>query len=119
VKILDALSPILSVVGKVILSSVYRAPYPPMRHDHNYRTQWRDLLRLFNNAKALHVHDDLVEQVSESLRSKDGESPLELLPNLEDVVYSGGRDSRYLFSLFVNERQGAGHTVDLNPVEDR
>jgi hypothetical protein len=42
--------------------------------------------------KVLHVENKLVGGLSSSLRSEEGEVPLELLPNLEELSYSEGND---------------------------
>jgi hypothetical protein len=63
------------------------------------------------------VKDNLVGKFFGSIRSDDGESPLELLPNLEQVGYSGGSDIWDAFTRFLNERQVAGHPVSLRLVD--
>ena len=40
------------------------------------------------------MQDDLVDKISRSLPSDDGEIPLELIPDLNEIGYSGGSDSR-------------------------
>jgi hypothetical protein len=52
-----------------------------------------------------------------STPSDDGEPPLELLPNLEEVGCCGGRAARDAFITFLNERQVAGHPVSLQLVD--
>jgi hypothetical protein len=42
----------------------------------------------------------------------DGEQPLELLPNLEEISYSGSDDENS-FTRFINEREAVGHPVRL------
>ncbi|KAI0249399.1 hypothetical protein BJV78DRAFT_703185 [Lactifluus subvellereus] len=110
-QILGALHPILSVVEKLTLSQ------SPEWHNKVDRTQWHQLLRPFSNLKTLHVQNDLVGKLSRSLRTDDGEPPLELLPNLNEVGYSGGDDARDAFTPFINERQEAGHPVNLTMVD--
>jgi hypothetical protein len=48
---------------------------------------------------------------SRSLHWEDGEMPLELLPNLEELSYSGGHGGA--FTPFINERKAAGCLVCL------
>jgi hypothetical protein len=99
VQILNTLAPALSVVKQVTLSHGH------IRALHVVdRLAWRDLLRLFSNVKILHVQDKLVTGVSRSLRSEGEEQPLELLPNLEKVGYSGGKDARDAFAALLDER---------------
>jgi hypothetical protein len=116
VQFFGTLSPILSVVEKVAFS--YREHYQSSEwHNDVDRRQWRELLRPFTNAKEIHVQDGLVSKISRSLPSDDGEPPLELLPNLEEVGYTGGSDARDAFTPFLNERQVAGHPVSLRSVD--
>jgi hypothetical protein len=58
-------------------------------HNEVDRTEWRKLLRSFSNVKTLRVDDGLVKELSRSLRLDDGELPLELLPELQELTYSG------------------------------
>jgi hypothetical protein len=111
VSILSALSPVLSVVEKLTLNQT--------GHDlssgsiHVNRSQWRELLRIFNGVKTLYVNNQLVGALSRSLPSEDGEPPLGLLPNLEELSYSGS-DVDDAFLPFINERQATGHPVRLS-----
>jgi hypothetical protein len=111
------LSPVLSVVEQVAFS--YDEHYhPSVRHNNVDRSEWRELLRPFTNAKTIHVQDDLVNKIFRSLQSDDGEPPLELLPNLEEVGYSGGSgDACDAVTTFLNEQQIAGHAVSLRLVD--
>ncbi|KAH9981810.1 hypothetical protein BJV74DRAFT_887316 [Russula compacta] len=76
------------------------------------RTQWRELFRSFSNVKTLRVDDGIVTQLSDSLRSDDGESPMDVLPELKELSYpaSGGDP----FTAFIDARQKAGHPVTLD-----
>ena len=116
-QILDMLSPVLSVVERVTLSqgeNGHRQLSDAEWHDHVNRTQWRNILRHFNNATALRVQDEFVGMISHSLlQSEDEELRLELLPNLQQVGYSGEGHCLDPFIAFVNERQLAGHPVNL------
>jgi hypothetical protein len=82
-------------------------------HNDVDRMEWRNLLRSFNNVKTLRVGDGLVEELSRCLRLEDGELPLELLPELQELTYSGSRDTRDAFTSFINARQNAGRPVTL------
>jgi len=76
------------------------------------RTQWHDLLRLFSNVQTLQVESGLVEQLSRSLQLDDGESPMELLPALKQLVYP--RHLHILaFTQFIDARRIAGRPVTL------
>jgi hypothetical protein len=110
------LSPVLSTVEQVTFSYEEHDQSSEW-HSNVDRGQWRELLRPFTNAKTVCVQDDLVSKISRSLPSDDGEPPLELLPNLEEVGYSGASDALDAFATFLNERQGSGHPVRLRLVD--
>ncbi|KAI0275737.1 hypothetical protein BGY98DRAFT_1188235 [Russula aff. rugulosa BPL654] len=80
-------------------------------HNDVDRIEWRNLLRPFSNVKTLRVEDGLVEQLSHCLRLEDGELPLELLPELQELTYSGSGDSGDGFPSFIDARQNAGRPV--------
>jgi hypothetical protein len=82
-------------------------------HNEVDRNEWRNLLRSFSNAKTLRVDDGLVKQLSDSLRLDDGELPLELLPELQELTYSGGNKTGDAFTSFIDARQNAGRPVTL------
>jgi hypothetical protein len=76
------------------------------------RTQWRELLRSFGNVKIFRVNNDFHGQISRSLGLDDGESPLELLPELKELHYHRYLD-RKAFDAFIDARQDAGRPVTL------
>jgi hypothetical protein len=116
VQFLNTFLPVLSVVEKVTFS--YDKCYRSSEwHNNVDRRQWRELLRPFAIAKTIHVQDHLVSKIIRSLPSEDGEPPLELLPNLEEVGYSGGSDARDALIRLLNERQVAGRPVSLRLVD--
>jgi hypothetical protein len=82
-------------------------------HNEVDRTEWRNFLRSFSNVKTLRVEDGLVEELSRSLRLDDGELPLELLPELQELTYSGSGDTGDAFKSFIDARQNAGRPVTL------
>ena len=63
--------------------------------------------------RTLRVEEGLVEKLSRCLRLDDGEPPLELLPELQELIYS--RDTSDAFTSFVDARQKAGRPVTLVP----
>ena len=112
VQILSALLPVLSAVDRLNLH--YEGDRSSSEwHNEGHRTQWRDLLRLFSNVKTLYVQNGLVEELSRSLRSEDGEVPLELLPNLEALFYSAAGNARNAITPFIGERWAVGRPVSL------
>jgi hypothetical protein len=82
-------------------------------HNDVDRIEWRRLLRSFSNVKTFRVEDGLVEELTHCLRLEDGELPLELLPELQELTYLGGRDTGDAFTSFIDVRQNAGRPVTL------
>ena len=82
-------------------------------HNEVDRTQWRKLLRSFINVKTLLIGDGLVKELSRSLRLEDGELALELLPRLQELIYTGSGDTGDAFTPFIDARQNAGRPVIL------
>jgi hypothetical protein len=82
-------------------------------HDEVDRTEWRNLLRPFSNVKTLRIEDGLVEELSRCLQLEDGELPLELLPQLQELTCSGSGDTGDAFTSFIDARQNAGRPVTL------
>ena len=90
---------------------------PSEEHIKVDRTEWRRLLRPFNNVETLRVNGGLVKELSRCLRLDDGELPLELLPKLQGLTYwgpiLGGGHARDGFTSFADARQNAGRPVTL------
>ena len=82
-------------------------------HNDVDRIEWRKLLRSFSSVKTLRVMDGLVEQLSRCLRLEDGEFPLELLPDLQELTYSGSGNAGDAFTSIIDARQNAGRHVTL------
>jgi len=81
-------------------------------HNQVHRAQWRELLGSFRNVKTLRVHNGLVRDLSRCLQL-DGEPPLELLPELMELVCPAGSINDKTFSAFIDERELAGQPVKL------
>ena len=109
-----ALSKILSAV--VHLTFEHKLPGRSSEgHIEVGRSEWRRLLRPFNNVKTLRVNGGLVKELSHCLRLDDREKPLELLPKLQELTYwdpifGPVRDG---FTSFADARQNAGCPVTL------
>jgi hypothetical protein len=115
-QILDTIQPVLSVVETLTL--IHEAhDQSSAWHNEVDRTRWRQLLRPFTNLKTLRVDRELIGKLAPSLQTEDGEAPLELLPNLKEVGYSGGDHARDPFTTFLNERQITGHPVNLTAID--
>jgi hypothetical protein len=76
-------------------------------------TEWRKLLRSFGKVKILRIHGGLVKELSRCLRLDGGELPLELLPELQELTYSGRGSAGVAFAPFIDARQSAGRPVVL------
>jgi hypothetical protein len=109
VQIFDTLSPVLAGVEQLTLSHTHNISSE--WHNEVDRTQWRELLRPFSGVKTIWVGEELAEGFSRSLRSGDGEMPLEILPNLLELQCPDGYDDA--FTPFILERRAAGHPVRL------
>ena len=115
IQILTALQPVLSAVEQLTLSHVEHSQSPEW-HNEIDPTQWRGILRPFGNLTTLRVQNSLAGRLSRSLQADDGEPPVELLPNLKELGYSGD-DARDALIPFIDERQVAGHPVSLTMVD--
>jgi hypothetical protein len=110
--IFNALSQILSVVEHLTLA---HKVHNQSSEEHNEvdRTEWHKLLRSVSNVNTLRVHRGLVGELSRCLRLEDGEHPLELLPELQELTYSGTGNADNAFTPFIDARQNAGRPVAL------
>jgi hypothetical protein len=82
-------------------------------HNEVDRTEWRKLLGSFSNVKTLRIQDGLVGELSHCLRLEDGEHPLELLPELQELTYSGSGSANDTFTPFIDARRNAGRPLTL------
>jgi len=83
------------------------------RHNEADRTQWHNLLRSFSNVKTLRVANRLVSLLSRSLQLQDGESTMELLPELKELSYSSLRQFDNAFTAFIDARCIAGRPATV------
>ena len=120
-QISNSLSPAFSAVEHLTLEHEAHVQSSE-EHDEADPSEWRKLLGSFRNAKTLHIASGLVEELSCCLKTDGGELPLELLPELQELTYSGSGDTGNVFTSFVNARQDAGHPLTLvrrSPSPDR
>ena len=110
-QISNSLSQMFSAVEHIILQHEVHGRSSE-EHDEVDRNEWRRLLRPFRNVKTLHIAKGLVENLSHCLQSEDGEPPLELLPELQELTYSG-RGGTEAFTSFIDTRRNAGRPVTL------
>ena len=115
-QISNALRQVFSAVEYLLLRPLRHNVHDQSSEEHNNvgRIEWRKLLRSFSNVKTLRVEDGLVEELSRCLRLEDGELPLELLPELHELIYYGSRDAGDSFSSFIEARENAGRPVTLD-----
>ena len=85
----------------------------PEEHNEADLTEWRKLLRPFNNVKTLRIQKGLVKDLSRCLESEDGELSFKLLPELQELRYSGSGRTDGAFTSFVDARRNAGRPVTL------
>ena len=85
-------------------------------HNEVDRAEWRRLLRPFSNVKTLRIVEapGLIEELSRCLRLEDGELPLEVFPELQELTYSGTGNTGDGFTSFIDARRNAGHPVKLD-----
>jgi hypothetical protein len=96
-QIFNALSPIFSAVENLTLK---HRLHDRSSEEHNEvdRTEWCKLLRSFSNVKTIRIDDGLIKELSRSLALEDGEHPLEILPELQELTYPGGGASSMMHS---------------------
>ena len=108
----NVFSQVSSAVEHLTLQHKVHSQSSEEHHDID-RIEWHNLLRSFSNVKTLFTQDGLVEQVSRCLRSEDGEIPLELLPELQELIYYGSGDAGDAFTSFLDARRNVGRPVTL------
>ena len=82
-------------------------------HNEVDRTEWRKLLRSFSTVKTLRIDDGLVEELSRCLQSEDEEDPLELLPELQELTFTGSGNANDAIASFIDARRNAHRPVTL------
>jgi hypothetical protein len=112
-QIFNALSQAFSAVEHLTLKVGRGNLSPGLKWRHKVdRTEWRRLLHSFDNVKTLFIDYPLVADLARCLRLEDGNPPLELLPELQELVYSG-ISIGHAFDPFVDARRNAGRPVTL------
>jgi hypothetical protein len=77
------------------------------------RTQWRTFLGSFSNVRTLHVSGGRIEELVRALQPDDGETPIELLPELTVLSYSMSSYVGESCRSFLDIRRNAGRPVTL------
>jgi hypothetical protein len=112
-QIFNSLSQMLPSVEHLILG---RKEHSRSSEEHNEvdRTEWRKIFRSFGNVKTLRIDKGLVGELSRCLKLEDGELPLGLLPELQELTYTGSGEAGDPFTSFTDARQSAGRPVILD-----
>ena len=111
IQIFQTLRGAFSAVERLTLK--YDGPTISRRYIEPDRTQWRELLGSFVNVKTLFVDGRLVEQLSGALQPGTGESPTELLPELQELSCPAMDPLFDAFTPFIDARQKAGRHVTM------
>ena len=111
-EIINSLSQVFSAVEHLTFVH-YEHDQSSEEHNEVDRTEWRRLLRPFNNVKTLRIWNGLVDDLSRCLRLEDGEPPLEVLPELQELTYYGSGNIGDEFASFVDARRNAGRPITL------
>ena len=111
-QISNALSQIFSTVEHLTFTHKVHSQSTE-EHNEVDRAEWCKLLKSFSNVKTLRVDDGLVGELSHCLRLDDGEYPLELLPELQELTYPGSGNADDVFTSFTDARRNAGRPVTL------
>jgi hypothetical protein len=110
-QILNDLRPLFSSVANLILD--YREHTLSSEiHNEVDPMLWLAFLESFRNVEILRVHKGLVGEVSNSLRLH-GQPPLELLPELKELVCPTRSVENKSFSPFIHDREVAGRPLKL------
>ena len=111
-QILNALSQMFSEVEYLALEYEEHSRSSETHNEVDH-TEWHKVLSSFRNVKIVHIDDGLVNGLSRCLRLDDGEHMLELLPELQELTYSGSNNAGDAFATFIDARQNAGRPVTL------
>ena len=111
---------IFNTIGKVFtavehLAFIHNRDLPSRNYNYDVaRTEWRTIIRSLINVKTLNVDSMLITDLYRCLRLDDGEDPLELLPELQELRCPR-LNHRNLGALpsFIDARQDAGRPVTV------
>ena len=111
-QISDSLSPMFSTVEHLALEHEVHN-WSSEEHNEVDHTEWRRLLNSFRHVKTLRIDIGLVGGLSRCLEVDDGEPRFELLPELQELTYSGGGSTGDSLALFIDARQNTGRPITL------
>ena len=112
VQISNSLSEMFSTVEHLTLQHQVHSRSSE-EHNEVDRAKLRKLFGPFSNVKTFRIDNAVVSELSRCLQLEDGELPLELLPELQELSYPGDGDTSDAFNSFIDARQNAGRTVTL------
>jgi hypothetical protein len=112
-QISNALSQKFSAVKHLTLEDREHSRSSEEHNEIDRIARWRQLLRPFANVKTLLIPDGLIREFSRCLQSDDGEFPLELLPELQELIFSGSGAVDGAFTQFIDARKNVGRPVTL------
>ena len=111
-QIFNALGQIFSEVEHLTLAHKVHSRSSE-EHKEVDRTEWRKLFRSFTNVRTLRIDEGLVKELSHCLQLLDGEHPLEVLPELQELTYSESGNANDAFTSFIDARRNADRPVTL------
>ncbi|KAI0286299.1 hypothetical protein BC826DRAFT_1049402 [Russula brevipes] len=111
-KILNVLGPVFSAVKHLTLSFLAYSQSAGI-HNRVDRAQWHRLFGSFGNVNTLRVNLGFYRALSRILTSDDGESPMELLPELNQLSVPERADVVDAFASFIDARRNTGRPVTL------
>ena len=111
-QISNSLGQVFSAVEHLALVYDAHSRFYKVHHAVN-RTVWRELLRPFNGVNTFQIAEGLVGGLSRSLQLENGELPLELLPELQELTFPQEGNNGDAFTSFVSSRENAGRAVTL------
>ena len=112
-QISDSLSQVFSAVKHLTLHHNVNNLLSEEYDEVDRRTEWRKLLSSFRNVRTLRIDSRMDKELSRSLKSNGGELPLELLPELQELTYSGSCDAADAPSSFISACQNADRRITL------
>jgi hypothetical protein len=111
-QILSTLDIVFSAVQHLTLP-IWEQSQSSEVHDEVDRTQWHRLFRSFSNVKTLLAAGGFERELSRFLRLDDGESPMELFPELNELSVPPRADVGDAFASFVDARRNTHRPVTL------
>ena len=102
-QIFNLLSPLFSAVEHVTLEHEVHTR-SSKEHNEADCTEWRQHLGSFRKVKTLRIAEGVVEGLSCCLELDDGEFPLELLHELQELTYFGSGNTGDVFTSFIDAR---------------